>query len=139
MTIRTYCCLALIAVLTTGCNTSSTTTTTDGPIAAGPDGPNIIRTHAPKELQDPIDFSERSVVRGEVVPTIIDTANFQKQIYRTEPFQGVQQSSSIFRPVKKGKPGLVIGPANDLQPGALTNEARIAPGQLFPGTPNHSP
>ncbi len=130
MTNHCYGLLVVFAVTAAGCQGVSQP---DGPIAAGPVGPPVQRTQVPQELPAAIDFSGRSFVRGEVVATIIDTREFPRQIVRTRPFRGEPLSTNIFRPAKHGEPGLIIGPANGLESGALTDQNRIAPKQKFPG------
>lgn len=129
MKIRALCVITILFV--SGCSQS----TTVEPEAMGPEGPQDLQPPvATVDRPDDIDLTEPgSFQRSVAEATIIDTAKWEKQIARIEPFEGESISSSSFRPVKRGKPVIPPGPVNGLVPGGISNAQRVNPGALFPG------
>lgn len=105
------------------------------PDSAFPQGPINRNQESRRKLQEqPARLSgPGSISFGTTEPTIIDTRTYAKQVYRDEPFRGEDRSSSSFRPVKEGRPGLSIGPANALTSGGVIGDEITNPQSFFPG------
>lgn len=134
----------LLAVLLplTGCNQTRESSVASAhpnadvaqPDAATPIGPKVREpkpvTPRPANVQL---ARQEDVAFGTADATVIDTRNFKRQIYRDKPFRGRQMVSSVFRPVKEGKPKLEPGPRNGLIPGTIAGQELAQPKAFFPG------
>ena len=108
---------------------------TQSPAVALPSGPEFKkRTTTGAKLPMPINLRASDDVQfGSAEPIVIDTRDYQPQVYRRRPFRGKQLSSSIFRPVKDARPPTELGPLNLLVPGLPAGNPLAKVQAFFPG------